>query len=103
MPLAGVVRTGAADQQAYAVEAAPAQQGNAGPRQIAGWLARETVAADVLRRMNTHCLASRDEVIGLHGSVFPVAIMHTGQERSGRCRPQACSRSCRRRSCTSIG
>ena len=78
LPLADAVRLGAEDLKAYYIEAASAQPGNAGPRQLADWFWQETVAADVLRQMKTRCLASDDEAIKLLGIVFLVPTTHAG-------------------------
>jgi hypothetical protein len=78
LSLADAVRLGAEDLKAYYIEAASAQPGNAGPRQLADWFWRETAAADVFRRMKTRCLASDDEAIKLLGIVFLVPTTHAG-------------------------
>lgn len=83
LPLADVVRLGAEDLKAYYIEAASAQPGNAGPRQLADWFWHETLAADVFQRMKARCLASEDEAIKLLGSVFLVPTTHARQGNSG--------------------
>lgn len=76
LSLADVVRLGAEDLKAYYIEAASAQPGNAGPRQLADWFWGETVAADVFQRLKVRCLESEDEAIKLLGVVFLVPTTH---------------------------
>jgi len=78
LPLADVIRLGAEDLKAYYIEAASAQPGDAGPRQLTDWFWNETAAARVFRQLKERCLASDDEAINLLGAVLLVPFGQTG-------------------------
>ena len=72
LPLADVVRLSAQDVKAYMTEAASAQPGDAGARQLAEWFWNETATGGIFKQLRDRCLASEDEAIKLLGIVLLV-------------------------------
>ena len=72
LPLADVVRLSAQDAKAYMTEAASAQPGDAGARQLAEWFWNETATGGIFKQLRDRCLASEDEAIKLLGIVLLV-------------------------------
>ena len=76
LPLADVIRLCAEDLKAYFFEAAAAQPGAAGSRQLSDWFWQETVAADTLKQLKQRCLASDDDAIKFLGAVLLVPVAY---------------------------
>ncbi len=72
LALADVLRLSAEDAKAYMIEAASAQPGEAGARQLAQWFWNETTTGDVIKQLRVRCLESEDEAIKLLGIVLLV-------------------------------
>ncbi len=67
-----MIRLAAEDLKTYYLEAASAQPGGAGPRQLSDWFWRETRAADTLRRMKIRCRDSDDDALKIVGAMLLV-------------------------------
>ena len=72
LPLADVVCLSAQDVKAYMTEAASAQPGDAGARQLAEWFWNEAATGGIFKQLRDRCLASEDEAIKLLGIVLLV-------------------------------
>ena len=70
--LADVIRLAAEDLKAYYIEAASAQPGEAGSRQLSDWFWRSTRAADTLKRLKERCVESDDEGLKTVGAILLV-------------------------------
>lgn len=78
LALADVIRLAAEDLKAYYIEAASAQPGDAGSRQLSEWFWRATRAADTLKRMKERCLNSNDKSLKIVGAVLLVPYAQAG-------------------------
>ncbi len=72
VPLADMLRLSAEDLKAYFVEAASAQPGDAGNRQLANWFWSETFCANTLKRLKERCIASDDDALKIVGNLLLV-------------------------------